>query len=150
MLAARRNGRVWLGTTVAAGVLSALLSALPGPAGASYCFAPAEVVEVVLFPAGSATVGRSDRAQLAEAAERARDASLVCVIGQADRQGDPHHNLRLGLRRAEAVAAILREHSVPEHVIEIQSRGETPGGKARAAVERRVEVTVPGATPVSR
>lgn len=150
MLAARRSGRVWLGTTVAAGVLTALLTALPGPAAASSCFAPAEVVEVVLFPAGSATVGRSDRAQLAEAAERARDASLVCVIGQADRQGDPHHNLRLGLRRAEAVAAILREHGVPEHVIEIQSRGETPGGKARAAAERRVEVTVPGATPVSR
>ncbi len=69
----------------------------------------------------------------------------VSVIGHADKAGAGPYNQRLSERRAQAVAAYLRQQGVPSAAIQAAGRGEndprvnTPDG-VREQENRRVEI----------
>lgn len=74
---------------------------------------------------------------------------LVLVVGHTDSVGSDDYNMRLGLRRAEAVKAYLVSAGVSATAIKTSSQGErrpvadnkTAAGRAQ---NRRVEITVTG------
>lgn len=75
-------------------------------------------------------------------------AEFIEIEGHTDSTGDPNFNMRLGLRRAEAVKRYLYEqHNVPLHKMNVFSYGEerpaasndTPAGRAQ---NRRVVIRV--------
>lgn len=74
---------------------------------------------------------------------------LVIVVGHTDSVGSDDYNMRLGLRRAEAVKAFLVSAGVPAQSIKTSSQGErhpvadnkTAAGRA---LNRRVEISVSG------
>ena len=136
--AARRR---WAAVGMAA--LFWLASPAPPASAADSCFDAVGRPHIVLFAPGSARIAAADRIELQRLAEAARGAAKVCVIGQADRQGNAALNLRLGLKRAEAVAKLLIRHGVPASIIEVQSRGEAFGAAAASsAADRRVEIAL--------
>lgn len=59
---------------------------------------------------------------------------LIVLTGHADAVGTPEYNLDLGMRRAEAVAAILRNNGF---VVDTETAGETQLLVDTAAAERR-------------
>lgn len=75
-------------------------------------------------------------------------AEFIEIEGHTDSTGDPNYNMRLGMRRAEAVKRYLYEqHDVPLHKMNVFSYGEerpaapndTPEGRAQ---NRRVVIRV--------
>lgn len=104
---------------------------------------------VVKFAVDSTAVNELDRKKLVDIAERTRDNPnmKICVIGQADKQGDAAYNETLALNRAQAVADILAGNGVPRRVLDISGRGEAFGDDLFGALkpadaDRRVEVLV--------
>jgi outer membrane protein OmpA-like peptidoglycan-associated protein len=105
---------------------------------------------VVSFDTGSVKIRDLDQQKIANAAKLAKDNYIqqICVTGFADKQGDAKMNQLLSQRRAEAVAAELRKHGVPQNTVVVNSAGE-PGGtafssfsgaSAASAADRRVEI----------
>lgn len=76
---------------------------------------------------------------------RALGTRTVSLIGHADKAGTNAYNQRLSERRAQAVAAYLRQQGVPANAIQTAGRGEndprvnTPDG-VREQENRRVEI----------
>ncbi len=78
---------------------------------------------------------------------RDRRSTAITVTGHTDTVADPQLNYRLGLRRAQGVAAILRARGVNESDLFISSHGDADllvkTGRGVAEVQnRRVEVIV--------
>jgi peptidoglycan-associated lipoprotein len=69
----------------------------------------------------------------------------VNVIGHTDVRGTKEYNLALGQRRADAVAALLKEHGVHADQINVMSHGKenllsTSENDQAQALNRRVEI----------
>jgi OOP family OmpA-OmpF porin len=105
---------------------------------------------IVSFDTGSVKIRDLDQQKIANAAKLAKDNYIqqICVTGFADKQGDAKMNQLLSNRRAEAVAAELRKHGVPQNTVVVNASGE-PGGSAfssfsgagaASAADRRVEI----------
>jgi outer membrane protein OmpA-like peptidoglycan-associated protein len=81
------------------------------------------------------------------AAVKALAVPEVMIVGHTDTMGDRKSNLTLGLRRAQAVRAILVQAGLPTSVVDVTSHGEAdPLVKTRDNTpeprNRRVEITV--------
>ena len=83
---------------------------------------------LVNFATGSTAVNADDRAELKKAAKWARDRYIqkICVIGRADPRGNPEYNRQLSLKRAKAVAGILRAEGIGSAKIATHAVGEAP------------------------
>ena len=79
---------------------------------------------VTEFTTESAEIDDGAYRALAAFGDKVRHLPLY-VIGFTDSRGDPNYNALLGLKRAKAVAAVLRQSGVPEAMITIVTRGET-------------------------
>jgi len=71
----------------------------------------------------------------------------ISVVGHTDTLGEKEYNYALSLRRAKAVAAILRGNGVDPSVLDITSHGKDnplvpTGDQVREPRNRRVEITV--------
>lgn len=103
-------------------------------------------VTTVYFDTGKVDIKPIHREELKRVAYDAKYQIKVCLIGQADRQGNPEFNKRLALRRAQAVRDLLVEYGVPASVLVPVSVGEAYGalgGNHKQDQERRVEVHFP-------
>ena len=91
----------------------------------------------------------------AEVLNRNTGLPTVIIAGHTDNVGNPDYNLRLGLRRAEAVKALLVKYGVASERLRTESFGETrpvatndtEEGRAR---NRRVEFHIGEVPPHSR
>ena len=153
--------------------------AAPAPAGAAYPPPPPPVVKPApapkrftlsadaLFDFDRAIVKPEGRRQLDKLAADLKRAefdviniAMVTVTGHTDRFGSAAYNMRLSMRRAEAVKAYLVELGIPAAKIVATGKGEThpvtkPGEckgdkatkelKACLQPDRRVEIEVSGA-----
>jgi outer membrane protein OmpA-like peptidoglycan-associated protein len=83
----------------------------------------------ILFDIGSTRINADGMNQIKEAAKRIHDLYIrkVCLMGKADKQGNPGYNLDLSVRRAEAVANALEHEGVNPDVISIVGKGEAYG-----------------------
>ena len=104
---------------------------------------------LVNFEFDSSTLDAGAKAVLAEAAKAivATKPKNVSVIGHTDRAGSDGYNIRLGERRANAVAAELVKAGVSGRLLTLGSLGEhAPAVKtadgARNADNRRTEISV--------
>jgi outer membrane protein OmpA-like peptidoglycan-associated protein len=107
---------------------------------------------VIHFETDSTEIGAEDQAWLKSAAERQKDhpSVQVCVLGQADKQGDVEYNKKLALRRAEAVVSFLKANGLADKTFQIVGRGEAFGDSSDSLLsnifgeenvgDRRVEV----------
>lgn len=99
-----------------------------GSAAAEECKRGSEVLatEVFYFDTNSTTVSPADKARLNEIAKQYQgNPSLeICALGQADKSGNADYNKKLALRRAEAVANILKADGLQDAQYQIKSRGE--------------------------
>ncbi|QQS14843.1 MAG: OmpA family protein [Rhodospirillales bacterium] len=84
----------------------------------------------VLFDLGSAKLRPDAAAVVAEAAQKAKDRQVaqICLLGRADKIGDPAANERLSKARAQAVAAELTRRGIPAKNLLIDPKGEAAGG----------------------
>ncbi len=115
-----------------------------GPAAAQAAPEP-PATSTVHFAPGSAELDAEQRALLARHAEYlvAHPHAMVAVTGHADPRGSAAANLELSRRRAEAVAAVLREHGVEAGRLIVDGLGEATAGEAGAgqwAQQRRVDL----------
>jgi outer membrane protein OmpA-like peptidoglycan-associated protein len=134
--------------------IAAIALALAGPASAAECVRGSSVLNttVVYFEFDSDKVPADAEASLKEIAARLQGnpALEVCALGQADKSGAADYNEQLALRRAGAVADILKASGLQDVQYQIKSRGESflddgPlaklfGDKAEFENDRRVEV----------
>lgn len=100
----------------------------------------------VYFDTGKTTIAPRHREELKRVAYDAKYKIKVCLIGQADRQGNPAFNKRLAMQRAQAVRDLLIDYGVPAGVLVPVSVGEAYGvfgGDQKQDQERRVEVHFP-------
>ncbi len=109
---------------------------------------------VIKFETGSTEISPEEQAWLEAQAKRFQsNPSLeVCVIGQADKTGDTGRNKKLALKRAETVAAFLKEKGLGDKKFQVVGRGEAFGDtkdsllgqilEGELATDRRVEVTI--------
>jgi len=111
---------------------------------------PAPEVQFVLhFELGSATLNAAVMAKMPEILKAIQDrhSTSITVTGHTDTLVAKESNYRLGLRRAKAVADILRREGVKESDLVVSSHGDadllvkTPRNKANDE-NRRVEVIV--------
>jgi len=124
-------------------VAEALAAAAPLPPSRQIAGATVYTLAGNAFGSGRATLTTEANASLRRLAQEL-GGRRVEVVGFTDSQGEAAANLRLSQRRADAVAAILREAGIEATA---QGRGEadpvadnaTEQGRAR---NRRVEVTV--------
>lgn len=102
---------------------------LPGPPPQPF-LRTANADLTIHFAPGSIALGKSDRQRLAALAQR-RDDKAVAVIGFGDaKESDPvaqAAGLRLGLARAEAVAATLTAHGVPASALRLEGQASGTG-----------------------
>ncbi len=106
---------------------------------------------VAYFDTGSTKIKKADQASLREFAKQVKDhpSIEICLVGQADKQGNVDANKRLAKRRAEAVRTFLKKNGLAKKTYQIVVRGEAFGdtwlGKLFADTkfkhDRRVEVT---------
>jgi len=120
-------------------VFGAVLDALPAP----------EIAFTLYFGEDSDVLLHESHAHIPAIlnAIRERRSTAISLIGHTDTTADPGFNYRLGLRRAQGVAAILRAQGVDNSDLFIASHGETdlavktPRDVAERR-NRRVEVIV--------
>ncbi len=126
----------------------------PGPAFAAECVRGTDILEstVVYFDFDSDKVPPDAEANLKKIAARleVNPALEVCTLGQADKSGAADYNQQLALRRAEAVADVLKASGLQGVPYQIKSRGESFadeglltklfGDKVNLENDRRVEV----------
>ncbi len=118
-----------------------------GPAAAQAAQAAPEppATYTVHFAPGSAELDAVQRDLLARHAEYlvAHPRAMLAVTGHADPRGSAAANLELSRRRAEAVAAVLREHGVEAGRLIVDGLGEAAAGEAgpgQWAQQRRVDL----------
>jgi outer membrane protein OmpA-like peptidoglycan-associated protein len=80
----------------------------------------------VLFDPQSAEVRPSEKKNIDEAVQRAKDRQVaqICVIGKADKVGSAGDNYKLSQERAEAVAAELKRQGIDGKKLVIDAQGE--------------------------
>lgn len=107
---------------------TALTVAGIAPAAADECVRGSQVLssDVVYFAVDSTAMSAEEKAELHELAAQYKGNPnlMVCAIGQADKSGNAAYNEDLALRRAEAVAAVLKEAGLGSADYQIKSRGE--------------------------
>jgi outer membrane protein OmpA-like peptidoglycan-associated protein len=83
----------------------------------------------VYFDFGRATLDQQQAAEVRKRAKQAKDifVTQICLVGFADKVGDPAANKQLGLARARAVANILIADGFPANNIVMDSGGEAYG-----------------------
>lgn len=103
--------------------------------------------KVVHFATNSTEVAGDYRKQVIELAERytGNPTFLVCLTGQADKQGNAAYNDKLALRRAKAIGQLMEKHGIKASQIIARTRGEAfsdalGGGDNEA--DRRVEIKI--------
>lgn len=84
----------------------------------------------VLFDLGSSRLRPSEMPTIAEAVQKARHRQVgqICLIGHADKIGDPAANERLSRARAEAVAAEMKRRGIAANKLVIDAKGEAARG----------------------
>ncbi|MCW5748862.1 MAG: OmpA family protein [Alphaproteobacteria bacterium] len=84
----------------------------------------------VLFDLGSAKLRPSEMKTINEAVQKAKDrqVALICLIGRADKIGDPKANERLSKARAESVAAEMKRQGIAGNKLIIDPKGEAVSG----------------------
>ena len=123
----------------------ALAISLPAPAQAEdICDEALEQPQhppvAVGFPADSADLSPGERERLKGLVPQLLELEnlKLCIIAQADGQGDDSYNRQLAERRAEAVAQALAQEGLPHSVILLDvGEAEEP---AYHALERRILV----------
>jgi outer membrane protein OmpA-like peptidoglycan-associated protein len=115
------------------------LAALPKP--------PARFI--LYFEHDSANLTRESRATLREVLEviRGRAPIDISVVGHTDTVGKKEYNYTLSLKRAKAVASILRRNGVDPSILDITSHGKDnplvpTGDQVPEPRNRRVEITI--------
>ncbi len=106
---------------------------------------------VVYFDTGSVAIKEKDQKALNEFSNQVKEhpSIEICLVGQADNQGDAAMNEKLAKRRAEAVKTYLSGHGLKDKPYQIVVRGEAFGGTwmgkllkdVKFESDRRVEVT---------
>ncbi|WP_168797550.1 OmpA family protein [Neolewinella litorea] len=66
---------------------------------------------------------------------------MVTISGYTDETGTSEYNLTLSRRRAETVAALLRNRGIPEAKIQVEGKGELPGQRDRK-MNRKVDIRI--------
>ncbi|MDI1283921.1 MAG: OmpA family protein [Reyranella sp.] len=101
----------------------------------------------VLFDLGSAQLRADNKPVIAQAAAtaKARQVSVICLIGHTDKLGDKAFNEKLARSRAQTVAAQLIRDGVPANHVYIVADPEAFGnmslGKEDASVvDRKVTI----------
>ncbi|MDP2329310.1 MAG: OmpA family protein [Reyranella sp.] len=101
----------------------------------------------VMFDLGSSQLRAADKPVIAQAAAtaKARQVSVICLIGHTDKLGDKVFNEKLARSRAQAVAAQMIRDGVPANHLYIVADPEAFGnmnlGSSNASVEDR-KVTI--------
>jgi outer membrane protein OmpA-like peptidoglycan-associated protein len=120
-------------------VFGAVLDALPAP----------EVTFTLYFGVESDVLVSESLAQVPAILDTIREhhSTAISLIGHTDTMADPQFNYRLGLRRAQGVAAILREQGVDNSHLFLESHGDADlvvktGRSVPERRNRRVEVIV--------
>ncbi len=162
----RRTGAVWLTCVVTTSLcaVGAARAQTPPPATTSApapAPAPARTY-LVFFDWDRSVLTPRARQIVAEAAanSRAGNATRIEVDGYADTshalpgERGRDYNLRLSMRRADAVRAELVRDGVPGGTIAVHGFGDThllvaTGPNVREPQNRRVEILLPGAAPVA-
>lgn len=132
-------------------VMAAGLAFSPAAAQVNECLEeagnPQRPPMIVKFDVDSTAIAQHHREQLRAFAGRmsGNPGSVICVIGQADKQGDDEYNRDLARRRAEAVGELLTSNGVKRARMTIAVRGEAFGDNVLGFVapfdtDRRVEV----------
>ncbi len=114
-----------------------------------------EYLPVIFFNFDKAKVSGEELAKINRLADLLKKypGLVVKITGYADSKGPAGYNRRLSLKRARAVAGLLKNAGIPERRFEIYGAGETnfiainkyPNGKdcpEGRALNRRVEITV--------
>jgi OOP family OmpA-OmpF porin len=130
----------------------------PGPASAEECVRPRGpdilATTIVYFDFDSTKIPQDAEAKLKEIADRFKGhpSLAVCSLGQADRAGAADYNQKLALRRAAAVADVLKANGLQGAAYQIKSRGQSGsdndlleklfGDNLNFKNDRRVEVMV--------
>jgi outer membrane protein OmpA-like peptidoglycan-associated protein len=99
----------------------------------------------IYFATNSTKLSASDKAQLKKVADVGRYKMKLCVVGQADKQGNADYNKKLAEKRAIAIADYIASQGVSRSRIETGSRGESFSsakfyGNEKQAQDRRVDV----------
>jgi outer membrane protein OmpA-like peptidoglycan-associated protein len=123
------------------------VAAIAGPALAALPKPPARFI--LYFEHDSVDLTPKSQALLKKVLETIRDRSPVdiSVVGHTDTVGKKEYNYALSLKRAVAVASILRRKGVDPSVLDITSHGKDnplvpTGDQVREPRNRRVEITV--------
>ena len=100
----------------------------------------------LLFEFDSAEVGEAARTKVMELAQALLKEGMdrLRVEGYTDDRGSAAYNLKLSLRRAQAVSDVLVEAGMPRQNIEVKGLGNAlPVISGNAAENRRVAIVVP-------
>ena len=123
------------------------VQAIAGPALAALPKPPARFI--LYFRRDSADLTVESQALLQKMLGTIRDRAPVdvSVVGHTDTVGKKEYNYALSLKRARAVAAILREHGVDPSILNITSHGKDnplvpTGDQVPEPRNRRVEITI--------
>jgi len=110
---------------------------------------PEVIFTLYFFGEGSEVLVPESQAQLAALVNtiRERHSTAISLIGHTDTMADPQYNYRLGLRRAQGVAAILRRRGVAAPDLFVESHGDADlkvktGRDVPERLNRRVEAIV--------
>jgi len=102
---------------------------------------------IVYFDWDRADITEAAQAVLNEVLATVQPGTQISVTGHADRSGPEDYNMRLSLRRADAVRQVLINGGVAPDAITVSGRGEaepavpTPDG-VREPANRRVEIII--------
>jgi outer membrane protein OmpA-like peptidoglycan-associated protein len=151
----RRLDRPRQTVTVDAGSPPGLPTIMPGPevlaiAGPALAALPKPPAQFILyFDQDSVDLRTESQAVLQKVVEtiRGRATVDVSVVGHTDTMGKKEYNYALSLKRAQAVASILRGKGVDPSVLQITSHGKDnplipTGDQVPEPRNRRVEITV--------
>jgi len=107
--------------------------------------APPKGEYLVYFDTGKADIKPEGLVEIKKAADRAKYMLDVCVVGQADNQGNQDYNKKLAMKRAQAVSAELQRLGVSKSILVLLVQGEAFGDKltkyvGKQAQSRRVSI----------